>query len=438
MSASDPITSPPWGWGRTGAGLLLMAVLLFWVWQSQRPTAKSDPQVVAPWATSSARDAARQDILTQSIQANLDLPLTAEHDGRWQQFLNAAKWQAMRTPEVLAAVKRRLTLPPLPANAPRQVETARLALETAYALFPTELEPEMRRIFLTDTDPKRTAMAGAWLGRFQPGGDHRAALAAALIRRFPDAEAEPRLLALLTELRQPRRHIIGSRPPLADLLKAPFDGRPVVFSFQRVNRSWLGRAVVRHASGSFLVEADGRPFSVTQFARSASDLPGTLTNGNTPCGLFEIVKINQARNRAIGPSEALILGLPLEYDPSWTLERYLALWPASWQNWWPAREAWWAGQAGRNEILAHGTTIDPRPWQDTIFAGQTPSHGCLTCDESWDPATGHRTSSGQAKLTDAFRKAGGVPGYLVVVEVDDQSGPVTEVEVAALLQPQQS
>lgn len=375
-------------------------------------------------------------ILTQSIQANLDLPLTAGHDEKWQQFLNAAKWQAMRTPEVLAAVKRRLALPPLPASAPaRRGETARLALETAYALFPTELEPEIRRIFLTDPDPKRTAMAGAWLGRFQPGGNHRVALAAALSRRFPDAEAEPRLLALLTELRQPRRHIIGSRPPLADLLKAPFDGRPVVFSFQRVNRSWLGRAVVRHAKGGFLVEEDGRPFSVTQFARSASDLPGTLTNGNTPSGLFEIADINQARNQAIGPSEALILGLPLEYDSRWTVERYMALWPASWQNWWPAREAWWAGQAGRNEILAHGTTIDPRPWQDTSFAGQTPSHGCLTCDESWDPVTGQRTSSGQAKLTAAFRQAGGLPGYLVVVEVDDQSGPVTEVEVAALLQP---
>jgi len=435
MSVSNPVVRPPGGWNRTGAGLLLMAGILCGVWLSQRPPANSSTGVIAPWATASARDAARQMILTQSIQANLNLPLTADYDGKWQQFLNAAKWQSMRTPGVLAAVKRRLALPPLPATAPkRQVETARLALETAYALFPTELEPEMRRIFLTDPDPKRTAMAGAWLERFQPGGDHQAALAAALSGRFPDAEAEPRLLALLTELRQPRRNIIGSRPALADLLKAPFDGKPVVFSFQRVNRSWLGRAMVRHANGSFLVEADGRPFSVTQFARSASDLPGTLTNGNTPCGIFEIVKINQARNQAIGPSEALILGLPLEYDSRWTLERYMALLPASWQNWWPAREAWWAGQGGRDEILAHGTTIDPRPWLDTSFAGQTPSHGCLTCDESWDPVTGQRTSSGQAKLTEAFRNAGGVPGYLVVVEVDDQSGPVSEAEVASFLE----
>jgi hypothetical protein len=207
----------------------------------------------------------------------------------------------------------------------------------------------------------------------------------------------------------------------------------VVFSFQRVDRRFLGRAAVRHAIGSFLLEADGTPFSVTQFAQSASGLPGTLTNGNTPCGIFEMVKVGTTRNTAIGPSETLILGLPLEYDRTWTAARYEALLPASWRNWWPIREAWWAGHAGRNDILAHGTAIDPAPWMDTVFAGQTPSHGCLTCEETWDPANGQRTTSEQARLVEAFRRAGGPPGYLVLVEVDDRRQPVSPEEVAKLL-----
>ena len=416
------------------AALLFLAVLMLFVWRSHRPAEISSGEITAPWTTAAAREEKRRTTLEATINRNLNLPLTPEADRRWESFLGAVKWQADRRPEVLAAVRRRLQMPPLPPRTKGQaLETQRLALETAYGLFPTELEPEMRAVFMTDHDPKRLGMAGAWLVRFDGSAAHRSALLGTLTQRFPNWKSEPRLLALGTELNDPRARVIDQRPPLADLLKAPFDGSPVVFSFQRVDRQFLGRAVVRHANGSFLLGPDGAPFSVTQFALSASGLPGTLTNGNTPCGIFEITEISTTRNTAIGPSETLILGLPLEYDRTWTAGRYEALLPAPWRNWWPIREAWWAGLAGRNEILAHGTAIDPAPWMSTVFAGQTPSHGCLTCDETWDPATGRRATSEQAKLVDALRRAGGAPGYLVLVEVDDQSKPVSVNEVTALL-----
>ncbi|MDB6071084.1 MAG: hypothetical protein JWL81_2255, partial [Verrucomicrobiales bacterium] len=134
------------------------------------------------------------------------------------------------------------------------------------------------------------------------------------------------------------------------------------------------------------------------------------------------------------PTETLILGLPLEFDRSWTEERYQNLLPPSWRGFWPIREAWWAGRAGRNEILAHGTAIDPAPWRDTVFAGQTPSHGCLTCDETWDPLTGDRVTSEQADLVRAMRRAGGPPGYLVVVEIDHGTTPVSERDVREIVE----
>ena len=56
----------------------------------------------------------------------------------------------------------------------------------------------------------------------------------------------------------------------------------------------------------------------------------------------------------------------------------------------------WLAMAGR--VFQDPNVI--APWQDTIFAGQTPSHGCLTCDETWDPATGRRATSEQARLVD--------------------------------------
>ncbi len=430
--SSAPLKSGGRGWPL--AAVLFVAGVMLFVRQSCRLPEEPGQPVVAPWTTASAREAKRQETINGTIQGNLDLPAGPGDEPRWQAFLGAAKWQAQRGPEILAAVRRRLALPPLaPEAAPGTVETQRLAMETAYGLFPLELEPEMRRIWLTDPDPKRLAMAGAWLVRFDGNPAHRRELLESLTKRFPEWQREPRLLALATELREPRRKVIAQRPALQELLQAPFDGRPVVFSFQRLDRQFLGRAVVRHANGSFLLGREGAPLSVTQFALSASGLPGTLTNGNTPSGIFEITKINITKNTAIGPTETLILGLPLEYDSSWTEARYDALLPPAWRTWWPIREAWWAGQAGRNEILAHGTAIDPAPWQDTLFAGQTPSHGCLTCDETWDPVTGERSTSEQARLVAAFRRAGGPPGYLVVVEIDDSTVPVSLENVSGVL-----
>lgn len=439
---------PEWGW--VLAGMIFVTAVMFFAWRGPVPQELENGTVRAPWASAAAREAKRRATIGETINGNLDLQAGPGTERRWQSFLSAVKWQADRRPEVLEAVRRQLKLNPLPARSPRAaVETRRLALETAYGLFSKGLEAEMQRIFAEDSDPKNVAMAGAWLGRRADGADgageagreskaeaaaQRAELKAAVQTRFPDWQNEPRLLALVTEWEQPRAGIIEKRPALADLLRAPFDGRPVVFSFQRVDRRQLGRAVVRHANGKFLLEPDGAPFSVTQFALSASGLPGTLTNGNTPSGIFEITKISTTKNTAIGPTETLILGLPLEYDRSWTTERYQNLLPESWRGWWPMQEAWWAGLAGRNEILAHGTAIDPAPWRDTVFAGQTPSHGCLTCDEAWDPLTGDRVTSEQAELVQAVRLAGGPPGYLVLVEIDGKTTPVTEAEVREIVE----
>ena len=421
--------------------VVLVTLLMLLVWRSRPRPQETAGEVLAPWTTAEARAAKQRDTVQQTIDGNLNLPLTPDANRRWESFLGAVKWQADRRPAVLAAVRRRLQLPPLEPSEkglPREVQ--RLAIETAYGLFPVEVELEMRTIILTDHDPKHIGMAGAWLLRFDGTPAHRQSLADTVMQRFPDWKSEPRLLALATELHQPRTKAVAERPPLEALLRAPFDGRPVVFSFQRVDRRFRGRAVIRHANGGFLLGPDGGRFSVSQFALSVSGLPGTLTNGNTPCGIFGIPALDTTRNTAIGPSELLVLHLPLEDKsarPPWSEDRYLGLLPDSWKTWWPIREAWWAGQAGRFDILAHGTAIDPAPWLDSIFAGQTPSHGCLTCHETWDPESGRRLSSEQDKLVSGFYRAGGAPGYLVLVDLDNEARPVSEADVKRLLQNEQ-
>ena len=43
-----------------------------------------------------------------------------------------------------------------------------------------------------------------------------------------------------------------------------------------------GLAIVRDADGRFVRNVDGSLFNVAQYALARTNLPGTITNGNTP------------------------------------------------------------------------------------------------------------------------------------------------------------
>ena len=96
-------------------------------------------------------------------------------------------------------------------------------------------------------------------------------------------------------------------------------------------------------------------------------------------------------------------------------------------------EAWNAGKAGRTEIIAHGTTIDPDYYKGRPFYPLTPSQGCLTAKEIWNVTTGHLLVSEQLNLVSAFMSTPGTKGYLYVINLDDQQKPVTREELEALV-----
>ncbi len=88
----------------------------------------------------------------------------------------------------------------------------------------------------------------------------------------------------------------------------------------------------------------------------------------------------------------------------------------------PLYESYYAGLAGRSEIIAHGTTIDPHYYAGKPYYPLTPTEGCLCTKEIWN---GKRISSDQQKLVNGLLKAGGANGYCVVIEIDDKNAPVT-------------
>ncbi len=95
------------------------------------------------------------------------------------------------------------------------------------------------------------------------------------------------------------------------------------------------------------------------------------------------------------------------------------------------KEAFLAGQAGRDEMLLHGTTINSEFYRGAKFYPGTPSAGCLVAGETWSKVNGVMQKSDQLDLVKAFTRDGRDRGYLVVVELDDRDVAVTLSEVQA-------
>lgn len=206
----------------------------------------------------------------------------------------------------------------------------------------------------------------------------------------------------------------STRTPLQDLFDyRAASGTVTLYSMQHRNRDVPGYIMIQNADGSFVLDATGDTLRIPQLARSASNLPYFLTNGNTPQGLYKITGTDVSTNVFIGPTPNIQLVMNGESGgPTWDTRAEL---PPSWRGYAPMFEADMAARIGRSEIIAHGTAVDPAYFRDTPYFPLTPTLGCLATKELWDPATGERLESGQKELMEAFLGARGEPGYLIVM-----------------------
>ena len=108
---------------------------------------------------------------------------------------------------------------------------------------------------------------------------------------------------------------------------------------------------------------------------------------------------------------------------------HTAVLPPSWRSYFPIKEALLAGLAGRDEILAHGNTVNSAYYRGAPYFPAAPSAGCLVAMEYWSKDDGTLVHSDQLALVKAFVSGGMDVGYLVVVDLDDQPRPVILADV---------
>ncbi len=370
------------------------------------------------------------------INKKLSLPLNDSTEDSWDDTFFALQYLNRKDPWVAGRI--RLAVTDLHR---RSYGFARALLELLYGQYPNEFRKEILAYLPSISDAKVWTMAAEYLLRkaSKEEGRKLERQAHSMLKQNPN---NPFYLSFLQNFEDKLKDTIHYH----DLFSKDYlPGNVLMISIQRTNRDYPGIVVIRDSSGNFLKNSTGKIFFVPQLARSLSGLPGYLTNGNTPSGILRMDGFDVSKAGAIGPTQNVQLTLPLEFnslhflrDSSLTdtilkIDAYRNLLPKNLRNSGSMMEAFYAGMAGRHEIIAHGTTVKPEYYSGKPYFPFTPTLGCLCTNEIWSDLNHLRVSSDQQSLVDAIKRAGGATGYAIVFNINRREAPVTIEEVLELM-----
>ena len=326
-----------------------------------------------------------------------------------------------------------------------EYSTKRAFLATVYALYDSTFVPEVKSLIARENNPKLFAIEASYLYRRNPTQTNIQAILQQMRRQIPGCDTLAVTMELFKYLSSHQSQLKDTLPDIQQLfVYQQVWKQKTVYSFQRWNRDYPGLAIIQNEDGSFAKDGAGKLLVFRQLARAATNLPYFLTNGNTPQGVFSIGGVGISHNNIIGPTPNLQTLLPNEKDSVYwkhlpfdstiePLENYSHLLPPSWQNYVPMTEAFYAGKAGRSEIIVHGTTLDPVYFSNEKFYPISPTDGCLCARETWDPETGTLKQSDQLNLVNTFLATPDAYGLLMVINLDNKQSEVTREEIEAIV-----
>jgi hypothetical protein len=387
------------------------------------------------YTTDAARAQMKHGLINYSISKNFSLPLTDSTEENWEEAFDAMEVIRYNTAFTLKKVESAFD-----SLQTTSVSFQRALMEVVYSNYPRKFLKQSLSLLQKTNDPKIFAMCAEYLMQGDKSEVEKENLSKKLLQKFTDtAYKNPILYMLQTRLTPDKVNMIPVDKVLPQIFGRDFlPHHEVMYSLQRKDRDYPGMVIIRNADGEFVRDSSGKIFTVTQLARSITNLPGYLTNGNTPQGIFKMYGFKVSMGNFIGPTANVQLGMPVELtlqkffdqdailDSIWTVDYYQTLIPKKLQQFLPLYESYYAGLAGRSEIIAHGTTIDPSYYIGKPYYPLTPTEGCLCTKEIWN---GKRIESDQQKLVNGLLKAGGANGYCVVIDIDDKNAPVALKDV---------
>lgn len=398
----------------------------------QNSSAQYDVQLYTPYTTNIQRAKLKERLIKNSITHNLLLPLTDSTEENWQDAFDAMEVMEYNTPFTRSKIHTAFD-----SVEKRSISFQRALLEVAYTNYPGQFHLQTEYLLNQTLDPKIFTMCAEYLIQNKKDSVLKNRISTKLFKKFGDsAFINPVLIILQNRLQKPKMNKgISSEEVLKEILNKNFlPNQIVMYSFQRKDRDYPGMVLIRNGDGDFIKDSLGNIFHIPQLARSITNLPGYLRNGNTPQGIYRMYGFGVSMSNFIGPTANVQMGMPVELslqkffddstisDTTWTINWYQKLIPNKLKNYFPLYESYYAGLIGRSDIIAHGTTIDPAFYFGKPYYPLTPTEGCLCTKEIWN---GNRVESDQQKLVNGLLKAGGANGYCVVIEIDNKHAPVT-------------
>lgn len=413
--------------------LCILSTMLF----SQRRVEKDS--LSSDYVTKSSRDKFTAD-LEQKIVSTFSKPLNQDTERAWKSLFREIELANYKNSSVHSAAGRAIEY-----AARSNPSFQRAAIELIYTLYPDDYFDGVYTISNSTRNAQVFATASIYLMNHSRSPVSKDKLRQTLHFNFPGYKNDPVLRFLDLEL-SPDPDTSINDTLLTELLTHPFQkGKTVIYSLHRKDRRFSGLTIIKKPDGKFVRNPDSTIFSVAQLAHSTSRLPGYISQGDTPQGIFSVVGFYVSPTESIGPTPNVLTRIPFEVSTEifyhnevttsgWAKQDYKDLLPLSWQDYPWIYESYYAGKAGRKLIVMHGSTDDISFFRDKIYYPLTPSKGCLTTKEIWSEETGRIIESDQVKLMNAFFSTGQLYGFLVVLNLDDSNKPVTIEELLPLIE----
>ena len=229
--------------------------------------------------------------------------------------------------------------------------------------------------------------------------------------------------------------LFNNSPDVTTYMNGEYVKSVKIFMFCRESRLYPCLMVMRNVHGEVVRNADGSIWNHPSLASSARGLPSYTRNGNTPAGVWTIDSVMPVADQQIsfGKFRRMMLNfVPKSRDE--VLSKSLLPQSSHNNEWWKPANV--ARDAGRNLFRIHGTgkvNNDPT----TPYYPFMRTSGCIAQREN---TYGSVTFRDQRVLLDDIMKAMDmvptyenevrVKGVLYVMDIDDESGPVTINELA--------
>ncbi|MBI4785101.1 MAG: hypothetical protein HY785_27920 [Oscillatoriophycideae cyanobacterium NC_groundwater_1537_Pr4_S-0.65um_50_18] len=405
-----------------------------------------------PEATSAARSAQRQQEVRQVRPDNYDLRQHPPSD--WQFWRNLLWTTAIVEPQeafVADGMTQLLALTTQSNLSSTQKQVLDMAMTIGNQLylsnpdFYVSIGQQFNQTLAQSPDPYWVAMALSALSKGNSTPEQRQQWSDRVRQRFPNWANDVYLNSTLKEVEAIDQPV--ALPPLTDLLNStiapnPSSNQAIMYVFCRPDRGVLCQTVLKDGKGNFVRENE-QLWSVPLLLRSLHNLSSVFTRGQTPQGIYRIEGITPQPDtdyfRAFGLFSLVNLYIPFETSgklPN-TLTAYQSLLPASWRNYFPIQQTYWAGKGDRDSFRIHGTGESPAFFSSNArhaSGNWNPSIGCLSALELYDE-TGRLQQADMPKILGALRAIGGqnFTGYLVVVDVPGDNTPVSLAEIEAAI-----